>query len=141
MGGQEHGRALSFVEMPDVRPELMPGLRVQPKCRLIEKEEFWGVQESPCNFEATFHSPGKLLHTFVPAVPELELLEQRLCPLNPHLARNFIKHSVQVHILIGGQVPVQTGILKDNSEALTNLILLFARIQSVHFKCSAGRLQ
>ena len=56
-------------------------------------------------------------------------------------ARHVIENAVDLHVLAGGQVAVEAGILKDDAEALADLVLVRARIEAVQFDRAAGGAQ
>jgi hypothetical protein len=74
MRRQEDGRLLCLIQVLDVRPQLVPGLRIKSKRGLIEKQNLGRVQEAPGDFQAALHSSGKRLDVVVAALPELEQL-------------------------------------------------------------------
>ena len=55
------------------------------------------------------------------------------------LARNVVKHAVNVHVLVGGQLAVETWILENDAEPLPHFGLLVRGIQPVDAHRSAGR--
>ena len=41
--------------------------------------------------------------------------------LDAHLARNIVEHGVQFHVLVGGLLAVEAGILEDDAEPFAGL--------------------
>ena len=85
--GEEHGDALGLIEVLDVRPQLVAALRVEAERRLVEEQDLRRVQKAAGNLEPPLHPAGELLDRRVPAVPQLEQLEERLGPLVSGRAR------------------------------------------------------
>ena len=48
---------------------------------------------------------------------------------------------MESHVLVSGLFVIETGILKDDAEALSRLFLAGARIEAIQLDASAGRLQ
>ncbi len=138
---QEHGDALGFIEVPDVRPQLIPRLRIQSERRLVEKQDSRRVKQTACNLEPAFHPARKLLHRSVAPIPQLEQLEQQLDPFTPNLARHVIQHAVQVHVLVGGQLVVEARILEHDPEPPARVERTRHRIEAIKAHRSAGGMQ
>ena len=68
MRREKDGSAFGLVEMLDVRPELISGLRIEAERRLVE--EGTGVWRRPQGeFEAALHPSGKSFDSIVAAFP------------------------------------------------------------------------
>jgi hypothetical protein len=52
-----------------------------------------------------------------------------------------IQHAVQLQVLGGGQISIQTGILKNDAELLANFVRLLRGVQSVQLQAAAGGRQ
>src|SRR6185437_5330267 len=105
-------------EALNVRPELIAALRVEAERGLVEEEDGGRVQEAAGDLEAALHAAGEGLDVAVLALPQLEGLEQKLDALGAQLARDVVEDAVEVHILVGGLLGVEAGVLKDDAEAL-----------------------
>ena len=102
MRGEEDGDVFGLVEMLDVGPELIAGLRIEAERGLVEKKNFGSVQQTARDFESALHASGKFLHEFVAAIPQLEKLEQSLDALDAYFARHMVEDAVKIHVLVGG---------------------------------------
>src|SRR3989304_2568211 len=81
MGGHEYGIALALLELPYELPDVAPGLRVEPQCRLVEEEHLRPVEKAPGYLEAPLHAARELLDDVVPALEEADDMEYLLYPL------------------------------------------------------------
>ena len=70
VSGQEHGDMLLFVQLLDVRPELVAGLRIEAERGLVEEDDFRRVQQAAGDFQAPLHAAGELFHRIVAAIPQ-----------------------------------------------------------------------
>ena len=51
-----------------------------------------------------------------------------------HLARDVVEHAVQLHVLVGGQLAVEAGVLEDDAEALADFVLVDCGVEAVEFE-------
>ena len=121
MRGEKHRHLFFFVELLDVGPELVAGLRIEAERGLVEEQDFGRVQQAAGDLQAALHAAGELLHWIVAAVPELEQLEQPFDALLADLARDFVEDAVEVHVFVGGELVVEAGVLEDDAEAFAHL--------------------
>src|SRR6185437_11874119 len=122
---------LGLVEAPDVRPELVAALWIEAQRWLVEKEDRRRVQEAAGDLETALHASGERLDVAVPALPQLEGLQQEFDALGAQLARHVIEDAVKVHILPGGLLGIKAGVLKDDAEALPGLFGLDGRVEAI----------
>ena len=76
MGGKEDCGLLGFVQVLDVGPELVAGLRVKAESGLVQKQNFWRVQKSASNFQAALHASGKCFDVVVSAAPRVRTISK-----------------------------------------------------------------
>src|SRR5436190_1546846 len=139
--GEEDRHTLGRIQILDVRPHLIAALGVESQRRLVEEQDPGGVQEPARDLEAPSHPARERLHEVVPAIPQLEQLEQRLPALPADSARHVVQHTVNVEVLPGGQLAVETGILKDDAESLANFGRILDGIQTVELERAARRAE
>ena len=120
-------RLLGLVQVLDVGPELVAGLRIEAERGLVEKQDLGRVQESAGDFQAALHASGKCLDVIVPAFPELEQFQQLFDALRALLARDLVEHGVQFHVLVGGLLAVEAGVLEHDPELSPGFILVDCR--------------
>src|SRR5262249_25944904 len=106
MRGQKDRDPILLIQILHMRPELIPALRIETEGRLVEKENLGRMEKAAGNLEAASHPAGEELHQGVAAIPEFEELQQRLGALPTDLARHMVEHSVQFHVLPGGEILV-----------------------------------
>jgi hypothetical protein len=53
----------------------------------------------------------------------------------------MVEDAVEGHVLVGGLFVIETGILKDDAEALARFLLAGARVETIQLDTSAGWLQ
>ena len=58
-----------------------------------------------------------------------------------YLARDLVEHAVQFHVLVGGLLAVQAGVLENDPELFPGFILVDCGIEAVQFNRSAGGIQ
>jgi len=107
-----------------VRPKLIARLRVKAESRLVEKYDLRRMQKPARDFQTPPHAAGKRLHEILAAIPQLEHAQQPVDALAASLVRDAIQNAVEVHVLVGRQLIVQTRVLEDDPEALAHLVLM-----------------
>ena len=136
---EEHRHLLRLVQIPDLRPELVPALGVEAEGRLVEEDDLRRVQEAARDLEPPSHAAGELLHQRVAAIPELEEPQQPLAALEPDLAGHVVEQRVHLHVLPRGQVAVEARILEDDAELRPGGVRVRRRIQPVEPHRAARR--
>src|SRR5262249_6850246 len=120
-------------------PKLVPGLRVQTEGRLVEKQDPGGVQQGASNLQAALHSAGEQLHLIVPPVPKLEPPEQFLDSCVACFPWNMVENAVELHVLPGGHVSVEAGVLENDPKAFSCFVRMLSGIEPVDAQGAAGR--
>ena len=95
------------------------------------------MQKSARNLQAAFHPAGKCLHTGIPPVPQLEQFEEHLNSLHADSPRDVVEHSVQIHVLVSGQLVIETGILEDDAKPAACIEWIGRGIDAI--ECYRGR--
>ena len=139
--GEEHGHALGLVDLLHMRPELVAALGIEAQRGLVEEENARRMQKAARDLQPPLHAAGEFFDLVVAAFPEFEELEQLFGALAADFVRDVIEDAVHLHVLPGGQVAVEAGVLEDDAEAPARFVLLALRIEAVQFDGAAGGLQ
>ena len=139
--GEEDGHILAAAHLLDVAPNVVAGLRIEADRRLVEKKNFRLVQQSSSNFQAPLHAARIALHEIVPAVPEFHQLQKLLDARLSFAANRRRRDAVQVHIFESGQLVVEAGILKNDSESAAHLALLPHGVVPIDENRAAGGMK
>ena len=120
--GQEYGDAFRLVEPADVRPQLVAALRIEPERRFVKEQDLRRVQQAAGDFQPALHAARKRLDSSVRAGPTTRTgsKEPRIRSART-LARDVVEHAVQVHVLVGGQLVIEAGVLEHDAEAPADL--------------------
>ena len=139
--GEEDGGLLGLVEALDVGPELVAALRIEAQRGLVEEENLWGVQKAAGDLEPALHAAGEGLHVASLRSHSSKSLSSSSVRSARDLARHVVEDAVQIHVFVGGLLAVEAGVLKDDAEALADLVLLHRGIEAVELDAAAGRAQ
>ena len=83
------------------------------------RKRIFGVCRKPRAISSRrFMPPENVFDLGVAALPQLEQPQQPLDAFAPELSRHVIEDAVDVHVLVGGQVAIEAGVLEDDAEPL-----------------------
>ena len=120
LGGEEDGHPLVAGEMGDLVPERGPALDVEAGGRLVEEEDPRAVQQREGEVEPALHPAGVAADLPVGRVREADPLDQLVAALGALGLRHAVERALQAHVLAGGQVRVERGLLEGGADRVAN---------------------
>ena len=134
--GQQHGDA-ARLEQPQLLPDEVAGLRVQPRGGFVEDEHARVVHQRPRDREAALHAAGEVVHVRVRAVVQLEQFERLVDALAHLLAVQPEVAGVDLEVLAHEQVGVEVVVLGHDAQHGLHLARGFGHAHARHAQLAA----
>ena len=138
---EEHSGLIGLVELLEIAPHVVPRLRVEAECRLVEENHLGRVQQPARDFEPPSHTARKFLHLAITPIKQFDKLQQFVDAHSSFLFRHAVEHAVEFHVLPGRQFVVDGRILEHDPERPSDRVGLLGRVMLGDADRAAGRLQ
>ncbi len=129
MRGKQYGSA-SISERRNRAPELSPRLRVETRCRFIQKKKVGLADQSTRNRQALPLASGKLAHPGIALLGQSNCVEYRI-----HGTTRSVKAPEKTQSLTHRQLLRELGLLELSSHTLPEFPLVFVPTQPEHSHC------
>jgi hypothetical protein len=113
--GEQDGQPVAG-HSPDLRPQLGPGLRVEPGGRLVEEQHVRSVDQTERDVEPALHTAGVGADRTVRGLGKIEPVEQLDHPLLEPAATQSVQPALQHEVVPAGGQRVGAGVLGDHSD-------------------------
>jgi hypothetical protein len=116
VGGQEERGRLPFADVIEVRPHLGACLRVQADGGFVQEQHARAVEQAAGDLQPSPHAAGEGAYERVAACRQADEIQHRVDPGGQRRAREGVQVGVEAEVLPGREVPVQRGLLEDETE-------------------------
>src|SRR5450432_4389209 len=122
-------------------PHAAPGLWIKAHGWLIEKQRLWLMQQAACNFQAAFHATREGLYNIFAPLIKTNKLQHIPHPCLARFAWRVVDHTMVVEVLFCGKIFIESGILKNDADALSHPQSIAFNIIPIDEGLSAGRMK
>ena len=105
MRGEQQGCAGVF-KLPQTGPDKMPHLGIQPRCRLVQHQQFRFIHQGPGDAEAPFHASRQLANAGVRFFIQLHEFQQLPGSFLHRGAAKIEKAGVHLQVFGDGEIGV-----------------------------------
>ena len=132
-----HAAALKIFQMC---PYFSSHNRIQSRRGLIQNQKFRLMQKSFGQFHTPLHAAGQGLHKIVGPVCQFHTFQNDLDALRKKGgALESIQMPLMLEIFSDGELPIQTGHLKNDADLATDRFNIFPQIKTKNISVAAGR--
>ncbi len=118
VGGHEDSDAGLVAQRPDVFPDGVERLGIEPKRRLVEEEHPGVVQQPAGDLQPPLNAAGKGAYEGVPPVRQPDDVEKAFDALVADASRDVVEHGVGPQVLVGREPVVERGVLEHHADGL-----------------------
>jgi len=138
--GQKDRRP-EVVDAPEVVPQPVARLRIQPGRRLVQEDQRRSVNQRGRGVEAFLHAAGELFGALVCDVREIDEIEQFSDAVGPLATRHAVRLTGKFDVLLSGELRVDTRLLGHVPDGLADSPCVRTHVELVDAHLASGRRQ